>query len=563
MLPEIAFPSQFRKDMSKLQQSYIERLKRNVVELNRMRAPLMSAAPPKRDIQALHTLAVLLADSGTTFGYPGVSAAGQPLYLALRKVLSPNEDATVALTDQQDALAKLLELETACQEAIKAPRREADGMILPDPPPLKIMQGDDDIYVISAPVDRGASEALAEQIAQFGYMVYAGGDEEHFRDVFAKGHLKAAIFFSEMSDHDLNAIRAVRATNPRVPVIILSPFDDFEARLRAARVGAQGYMSGKPDIMRLVEKVERLADQYMMVPDYHVLIVDDDEVLLEFYRHALQRTGLKVSVITDQKDTAAFLAQNEVDLLLIDNAMPGCSGQELAAIIRQYDEYLTIPIVFMSHQDEIDEIQAAGTGPGIDDFLVKPFVPDQLLGIVRARARRAKELKSVTVHDTFTGLFNHEHFTDMLSTEIARSKRTKDPAAYAIIDIDGFKAINSAYGHHVGDQIIKMLSHMLRHHLRKTDIIGRCGGEAFGVILPGCNLKNAYDSLEKFRLKVTEQFFSVRQQKVRVTFSAGLTLVDGSRSDDDVIKATEEALYQAKKRGRNRVVSDQDIDKNE
>ena len=74
------------------------------------------------------------------------------------------------------------------------------------------------------------------------------------------------------------------------------------------------------------------------------------------------------------------------------------------------------------------------------------------------------------MHDTFTGLFNHEHFTDMLSTEIARSKRTKDPAAYAIIDIDGFKQINSAYGHHVGDQIIKMMSHMLRHHLRKNNL---------------------------------------------------------------------------------------------
>ncbi|MEZ0226052.1 MAG: diguanylate cyclase [Alphaproteobacteria bacterium] len=555
MIPEMKFPSQFKQDMSKLQQSYVERLKKNVVELQRMREPLMSTVPLKRDVQSLYTLAQLLADSGITFGFPEISAAGQPFYLALRKILNPDPDAAVFLTDRQEALHKLQALEHACQAAIENGPCEASGMILPEPPPLKMAQGEEDVYVIAPPVDRSASEALAEQIAQFGYMVYAGSDEPSFRDTFAKGHMKAAIFFSDGSDRDLNNIRAIRATNPRVPVIVMSPYDDFEVRLRAARIGAQGYFSGKPEVIRVVEKIERLADQYMMVPDYHVLIVDDDEVLLEFYRHALQRTGLKVSVITDQKDTAAFLAHNEVDLLLIDNAMPVCSGQELAAIVRQYDEYLSIPIVFMSHQDEIDAMQAAGTGPGIDDFLVKPFVPDQLLGIVRSRARRAQELKSVTVHDTFTGLFNHEHFTDMLATEIKRSKRTKDAAVYAVIDIDGFKQINGQYGHHVGDQIIKMFSHMLRHHLRTTDIIGRCGGEAFGIILPGCNLKNAQESLEKFRAKVTESFFTVRQQKVRVTFSGGVTLIDGSKSDDDVIKAAEEALYQAKQKGRNQVVS--------
>jgi diguanylate cyclase (GGDEF)-like protein len=555
MIPEMKFPSQFKQDMSKLQLSYVERLKKNITELRRMREPLMSTAPLKRDMQSLYTLAQLLADSGITFGFPEISATGQPLYLALRKLMTPNADAAVFLMDRQDALTKLQALEHACQSAIDNGPREATAMILPEPPPLKMAQGEEDVYVIAPPVDRSASEALAEQIAQFGYMVYAGCDEPSFRETFAKGHMKAAIFFSDGSDRDLNNIRVIRATNPRVPVIIMSPYDDFEVRLRAARIGAQGYFAGKPEIIRVVEKIERLADQYMMVPDYHVLIVDDDEVLLEFYRHALQRTGLKVSVITDQKETAAFLAHNEVDLLLIDNAMPVCSGQELAAIVRQYDEYLSIPIVFMSHQDEIDAIQASGTGPGIDDFLVKPFVPDQLLGIVRSRARRAQELKSVTVHDTFTGLFNHEHFTDMLATEIKRSKRTKDPAAYAIIDIDGFKQINSQYGHHVGDQIIKMFSHMLRHHLRTTDIIGRCGGEAFGIILPGCNLKNAQESLEKFRAKVTESFFTVRQQKVRVTFSGGVTLIDGSKSDDDVIKAAEEALYQAKQKGRNQVVS--------
>jgi diguanylate cyclase (GGDEF)-like protein len=291
----------------------------------------------------------------------------------------------------------------------------------------------------------------------------------------------------------------------------------------------------------------------MAVPDYHVLIVDDDEMLTEFYRHALARTGLKVSVINNPKETAPFLSNNDVDLILIDNWMPGCSGKELAAIIRQYDEYLSVPIVFLSPRDEIEAMQ--GNGPGIDEYLAKPFVPDQLLGVVRSRAMRSQELKSVTAHDTFTGLFNQEHFTDLLETEMMRTKRTGALAAYAEIDIDGFKQINSQFGHHVGDQVIKMFAHMLRHHLRRTDIIGRLSGETFGIILPGCDLKNAKEALEKFRKKVTESFFTVRQQKVRVTFSAGLILIDGKQSADELIKSADLALFTAKERGRNQVFS--------
>src|SRR4051812_23946866 len=117
MIPEMKFPSQFKNDMSKLQQSYVERLKKNLVELRRMREPLMATAPAKRELQKLYTLAQLLADSGITFGFPDISATGQPFYISLRKVLTPDLDAAVFLMDRQDALTKLQALEHACQAA--------------------------------------------------------------------------------------------------------------------------------------------------------------------------------------------------------------------------------------------------------------------------------------------------------------------------------------------------------------------------------------------------------------------------------------------------------------
>jgi diguanylate cyclase (GGDEF)-like protein len=543
-------PTMFQQEMSRLQESFILRLKLHTGDFLKFR---MITQPTKAEIQAVYKLAAAMAASGSTFGFNRISQTGRDLRAYLKPWLGHEITPAQAKEIAGDIKLRLSALEGACQEAIAQPSATAK-LLMPEPPALQLTEGENDIYIIPNRPEPEQSNHVAGQLAQFGFNVIMVEDQAQFRDAFRKGHMKAALVFTGLGDHDVSFIKGLCAQNPGVPVIVITPFDDFEARLTAVRIGAQGYFHGQTEVVRIIDKIDRISLHTGATTDYHVLIVDDDEVLADFYRKVVLRSGMKATVLHNPKEVLGALTYNDVDLLMMDYDMPGCSGRELASVVRQCEEYVGIPIVFMAAEDDMDEL-ARDAGLAVDEFLPKPFTAKQLLATIRARARRADDLHAFMVKDTFTGLFNHEHFLDVLTQEILRTRRNKDLGCYAVIDIDRFRDLNNDFGHHAGDMVIKGLSHMLRHHVRRTDIVGRCGGQEFGVILPGCDLANAGDSIEKFRKKFTDSFFDVRSQKIRVTFSAGISLIDGQQDADSVIKAAETALAAAKRRGRNRVVS--------
>jgi diguanylate cyclase (GGDEF)-like protein len=440
-----------------------------------------------------------------------------------------------------------------CLEAIsKKPQEAEDQMILPPGRKLQIDKGSNDIYLIAGDKDAAAARKMSDSLQQFGYATALVNDLEAFADAYKNQFLKSVIIYSSLAENDLKHIQSIVQTNAAIPVIIVSPYDDFEARLSAARLGAQGYFSGSIDTLKLIEKIETMSAKFAEAPDYRVLIVDDDEMLAEFYSHSLQRAGMKTFVVNNPRDAVGVIEQNDINLVLVDFQMPGCNGKELAAVIRQYDRYLRLPIVFITSQEDIESL-LINTGLGIDDFLIKPFTPMHLISVVKSRAQRAEDLNSLMVRDSFTGLINHAHFNEILAQEVLNVKRKSSPSCYAILDIDHFKSINDTYGHQAGDQVLKTLTRMLQQHLRRTDVVGRCGGEEFGVLLPSCNIENAQQSIENLRQKVTESFFDIPGHKLRVTFSAGLVEIDGRKNADELIKRADKALYAAKEGGRNQI----------
>ncbi|MEZ0262316.1 MAG: diguanylate cyclase [Alphaproteobacteria bacterium] len=543
-------PTMFQQEMSRLQQTYVGRLKLHAGDFLKFKTV---TTPDKKDIQGMYKLAAMMAASGGTFGFNRISQAGRDLRSYLKPWLAHDITPAQAREISTDIKLRLSALDAACQEAMAQPAGAA-RLLMPEAPALQLTEGENDIYIIPNRPEPQQSEYVGEQLTQFGFNVIMVEDETQFRDAFRKGHMKAALVFTGLGDHDVSFIKGLCAQNPGVPVILITPFDDFEARLTAVRIGAQGYFHGKTEIVRIIDKIDRISMHAGTITDYHVLIVDDDEMLADFYKQVVLRAGMKATVVHNPKEVLGALTYNDVDLMMMDYDMPGCSGRELASVVRQCEEYVGIPIVFMAAEDDMDEV-ARDTGLAVDEFLPKPFTAKQLLATIRTRVRRADDLHAFMVRDTFTGLFNHEHFLDVLTQEILRTRRNKDSGCYAVIDIDRFRDLNNDFGHHAGDMVIKGLSHMLRHHVRRTDIVGRCGGQEFGIILPGCDLVDAQDSIEKFRRKFTDSFFDVRSQKIRVTFSAGISLIDGQADADGVIKAAEAALAAAKRRGRNRIVA--------
>ncbi len=258
--------------------------------------------------------------------------------------------------------------------------------------------------------------------------------------------------------------------------------------------------------------------------------------------------------VNNPLEVMGSLADFNPDLILMDMYMPGCNGIELAKVIRQIDSYVSIPIVYLSSETDVDK-QLAAMRTGGDDFLTKPIQPEHLVSYVSSRAERMRIIRSFMDRDSLTGLLNHTRTKESLGICLERARRLGSPLVFAMLDIDKFKSVNDTYGHPVGDRVILSLSRLLRQRLRKTDIIGRYGGEEFAVILPDTDIRSAKKMLDEIR----ESFSLIKNQAAKseffVTFSCGMAVYPEHEDPASICSAADRALYDAKHGGRNRVVT--------
>ncbi len=247
------------------------------------------------------------------------------------------------------------------------------------------------------------------------------------------------------------------------------------------------------------------------------------------------------------------LVDFQPDLILMDIYMPECSGVELAKIIRHMESFVTVPIVFLSGEQDVEK-QLDAMSLGGDDFLLKPVEPEYLVRSVRIRAKRSRVLRQLTVRDGLTGLLNHTAIEEHLMKETERAQRQDLRIAFAMIDLDHFKRVNDTYGHLVGDRVLRSLARVLQQRLRKTDIIGRYGGEEFAVILLDTDSTHAARILDTVRENFAQIKHRVGYETFTVTFSCGVAMFPEYPTFFELHDAADKALYEAKRRGRNQVI---------
>ncbi|WP_322512592.1 diguanylate cyclase, partial [Chloroflexus sp.] len=219
------------------------------------------------------------------------------------------------------------------------------------------------------------------------------------------------------------------------------------------------------------------------------------------------------------------------------------------------DRYVGMPIVFLSAETNRSQQQSALL-LGADDFLAKPISPEDLVAAIAARAGRARYVQRFLIRDSLTGLLNHQAVESELAREFARAERLQQPLSIAIIDIDHFKRVNDTYGHVVGDQVLRSFARLLQQRLRKSDLIGRHGGEEFLVALPNTSVIEARTLIDTIRNSFAALRHYGTSGMFSVTFSAGIAGYPQHRSQIGAMQAADAALYQAKRAGRNRVVLD-------
>ena len=412
------------------------------------------------------------------------------------------------------------------------------------------------IYLVED--DAALAANLAAQLSHFGYQVRVFAspgdvipDAEHALPVA----IIMDIGFPEGALAGPQAVKdALREQFHGVPVFFISARGDFTARLEAVRAGGVAYFTKPVDIGSLITALEAFASQALPTA-YRVLIVDDSESTAAFYQHVLTAAGMEAMMIHDPSQITEPLTEFAPDLILMDIYMPVCNGVELAALIRQQPSFVSVPIVFLSTETNVNR-QLVALRQGGDDFLSKPIDPVRLVSVVTSRAARGRILRAHMATDGLTGLLNHSHLEEQLETEIVRSQRQGKPLVFAMIDIDHFKQVNDTWGHAAGDRVLRSLSKLLRQRLRRTDVAGRYGGEEFGIILTDLDAQAALPLLDSIRNDFAALSHASGESQFKVSFSAGIAEFPQHRKADALIAAADAALYVAKKAGRDRIALD-------
>ncbi len=398
---------------------------------------------------------------------------------------------------------------------------------------------------------------LASQISYFGYTIQSFVTIQEMKDALLQA-LPAAILmdiaFPESEMAGVDVITGLYRSIPlHPPVFFISGNHEMSARIQAVRAGGDAYFVKPINISSVIDALDRMVLGEDREP-YRVLIVDDSILQAKASGAILRKAGMEVTIVTDPFQVETALEESNAELILLDMYMPDCTGMELAKVIRQTDLYLSIPIVFLSSESDRDK-QLEAVGLGGDDFLVKPIEPRHLVSATSSRIERYRQLRSMMYRDSLTGLLNHATLKDRLEKEINRASRqsTNNDIAFAMIDLDRFKSINDHYGHPAGDRVLKSLSQMLSRRLRTSDIVGRYGGEEFGVVFPDTTAVSASLLMDELRENFSKICHRSGDAEFSVTFSCGVASYPQDKTLEALCNNADQALYAAKRKGRNRV----------
>jgi diguanylate cyclase (GGDEF)-like protein len=288
-----------------------------------------------------------------------------------------------------------------------------------------------------------------------------------------------------------------------------------------------------------------------------ILIADDDRLSRRVLEKALTAGGYKVVCAEDGSEAWEILqSEDPPRLAILDWMMPGVDGVELCRKVRLAGGPYVYILLLTANADTAAVV--LGINAGADDYIKKPFNRDELYARLRTGIRiltLEERLRLQATRDPLTGLANRAAIIELLDVQLSRAQRENSKLGVAMVDIDRFKHFNDTYGHTAGDTILSETARKMRAVLRPYDLIGRYGGEEFILLFPHSDSVQAYAIAERLRSFIASEPVDIGSSHVWVTVSAGVVDSSGFDDSDSVIRAADDALYTAKKNGRNRVES--------
>jgi len=377
-----------------------------------------------------------------------------------------------------------------------------------------------------------------------------------------------------------------------IPVIMVTALDQPEDRVRGLEAGADDFVTkpvndaalfcrlkslvrlkmlidelrGRNEISLLGADQERV-DLALVEKDANILIVDNRGIVADRIKSSLN--GLHNLVMLPKPDEAIAKTQETAfDLIIISLDLLEHDGLRLCSQLRSYENTRQVPILIVVDPEDNARLMRA-LDMGVNDYLHRPVDRMELQARVNTQIKRKRytdrlrmnvtKSMEMAVTDPLTGLYNRRHMDNQLDILVTNAASRGRPVSVLALDVDFFKPINDTHGHDVGDRVLQELAVRLKAQVRTIDLCCRIGGEEFLVILPETNLQVGFTVAERLRRTIATNPFNAGASSgpLAITVSIGVagyeTVNDSSQT---LLKRADEALYKAKKSGRNRVISD-------
>jgi two-component system cell cycle response regulator len=386
-----------------------------------------------------------------------------------------------------------------------------------------------------------------------------------------------------------------RPSTAHIPVILVTALDQDDDRITGLNFGADDFLTKPVNDLQLLARVKSLVrlknltdelrlrvattrdvglESILRFPtggeggsqDSNILLIDERPESVERVQRILADEGV-VHVQTDPQAGFFEAIQGNYDCLIISSSFANFDPLRICAQLRSLDNTRSLPIILVADQGEEPLIRRA-LELGVNDYLVRPLNPNELLARLRTQLRRkayhdglrASVVKTyeMAVTDSLTGLHNRLYLETHLATLFKRAVERRRTLSILMTDIDRFKLINDTFGHDGGDEVLREFARRLRRNVRGSDLASRYGGEEFFIVMPDTDSALAAVVAERIRREVASTPFAVNQTGTTVPVTISIGIASVLTKDDTVqnlLKRADEALYGAKAGGRNRVVS--------
>lgn len=285
-----------------------------------------------------------------------------------------------------------------------------------------------------------------------------------------------------------------------------------------------------------------------------ILIIEDDRDFSRIMAVKLFNPLWEIYTADSVAAALEILLAKSIALIILDLILPDMDGRQFLVQLKERISTSGIPVIVMTAKSG-NQTRTECLALGAEEFFEKPLDPEVIFSVVSSHLKKIGEISQQLHQDPLTGLLNRAAFCEAFDRNIALSIRQKQSLAFAILDFDRFKSVNDTYGHAMGDEVLRSSAELISQTLRKSDVVGRWGGEEFVILFPSTTKDGAREVLKKVLYRLREKKFKIADgNEFSVSFSAGVIQIDKMLQINDAVFMADHFLYQAKENGGNRVL---------